>query len=281
MQWTDSPLRLGTCSWTAKGWTTSFYQRTKKPTELIGEYAERFSTVEVDASFYATPRRETVQHWDALTPPGFVFAAKVPRIITHDKFLEGCGQELQAFLDTMGLLGPKLGPLLIQFPYFAKSRGVTLSDFLHRLLNFIHLLPKEGFQFAVEVRNKNWISAPLIDLLGDHQIALALIDHPWMAPPDQLFRQQGILTAPFTYIRWLGDRHAIEKITKVWDKPVLDQRARTETWIPHIKETLDRQVRVYGYVNNHYSGHAPADLAFLQERLGSAPRQDESAAPPP
>ncbi|MBI2433402.1 MAG: DUF72 domain-containing protein [Candidatus Hydrogenedentes bacterium] len=267
MTWQDSLLRLGACSWTAKGWERAFYQRAKRPTDFIAEYAQRYSTVEIDASFYALPKPETVEYWRDSTPDGFVFAAKMPQVITHQKFLEGCGDDLQRSLDTFSLFGEKLGPLLFQFPYFAKAQGVELSSFLRRFLQFSSLLPKAGFQFAVEVRNKTWISQPLIDLFHEHNLALALIDHPWMAPPGQLFRQQGIVTGPFLYVRWLGDRKGIEKMTTVWDKTVIDRTRDMERWAPPIKEVLDRGVRVYGYVNNHYSGYAPADIEFLAQAL--------------
>lgn len=267
MEWPDSPLRLGACSWTAKGWEKVFYQRSKKPTEFIGEYAERYPSVEIDASFYATPRPETVRQWEALTPKGFVFAAKAPRIITHDRFLEDCGADLQQFLDTMSLLGDKLGPILFQFPYFARAQGVQLNTFLQRFLNFAHLLPRSGFQFALEVRNKQWICPPLFDALHEHNIALALIDHPWMDGCDRLFRHQDLITGSFAYIRWLGDRKGIEKITTVWDKPVIDRERDLQRWVPPIKQLLDRQIKVYGYVNNHYSGHAIADINSLEDAL--------------
>jgi uncharacterized protein YecE (DUF72 family) len=265
--WDDGLLRLGACSWTAKGWEKTFYQRAKRSTDFLGEYAERFSTVEIDASFYACPRVETVRNWRAVTPSGFIFSAKIPRIITHDKFLVDCEGELHQFLDTMEQLGEKLGPILFQFPYFAQAKGVSLGHFQERLRDFLPRLPRGQFQFALEVRNKAWVCGELLDTLRAHNIALALIDHPWMAGCEQLFRQDGLVTGPFVYIRWLGDRKGIEKITTVWDKSVVERTRDLARWVPPIKRLIDQQVRVYGYVNNHYSGHAPADLVHLAEAL--------------
>ena len=270
MAWEDTPLRLGTCSWTAKGWEKAFYAKTTKPSAYIAEYAGRFSTVEVDASFYGVPRDTTLDRWYDITPEGFVFSAKAPQAITHERFLEGCGRDLDTFLAAMGRLKEKCGPLLFQFPYFAKRRGVTFQDFLDRLAPFLDLLPREGFRFAVEVRNKAWVCEPLTDLLHHHGVALALIDHPWMARPDTLFRHQGVATADFLYVRWLGDRQGIEKVTKVWDAVVVDRRPELENWAAHLRAALERGLKVYGYVNNHYSGYAPENVAFLESLLGPA-----------
>lgn len=267
MRWNANLLRLGTCSWTAKGWEEAFYASGTKPAQFIAAYAQRYSSVEIDASFYGVPRDSTLIKWREETPDGFVFAAKAPKEITHDRFLVGCEPALTHFLHAMEILGDKCGPLLFQFPYFAQRTGVDANLFLEKLALFLPLLPDSGFQFAVEVRNKQWVSAPLLDLLGSHNVALALIDHPWMSRPKQLLRQINLQTTPFLYVRLLGDRHGIEKKTKVWKEVVINQDDCTAEWIPPIQAALDQQLRVYGYVNNHYSGYAPHDVAVLEAAL--------------
>jgi uncharacterized protein YecE (DUF72 family) len=261
-------IRLGASSWTAKGWLGGFYPSGTPQREFIAHYARRFPTVEVDATFYAIPAASTVDGWSERTPDGFVFAAKAPKTITHERFLEGCGEELATYLGTMARLGDKLGPVLFQFPYFSRKKGVTFSDFMGRLTPFLASLPAERPAVAVEVRNKAWLTPALFDLLREHNVALTLIDHPWMAPPEDLLARDGILTAPFVYIRWLGDRYAIEKITKVWDAPVLDRTQRLEAWASAIRAISAGGRDVFGYVNNHYSGFAPHDLGILGGLLG-------------
>ena len=260
-------LRLGTSSWTAKGWLGAIYPSGTKPADFITEYAKHYDTVEIDATFYATPQESTVLGWKDKTPDGFLFAAKAPKAITHDKFLEDCTGELNGFLRVMALLEDKLGPLLFQFPYFAKRSGVTEDDFLLRLTRFLKELPADHYRFAVEVRNKNWLNPYLFEILHDHNVALCLIDHPWMAPPKVLFNHREILTNPFMYIRWLGDRGGIEKITKVWNQSVVDREADLGHWVPHIKSLLDQQMDVFGYVNNHYGGYAPDNIQQLKRML--------------
>ena len=187
-----SLLHLGTSSWTAEGWEGTFYPANVPESQWITHYAKNFSTVEVDATFYHAPSRKTVQGWRDRTPEGFLFAAKVPQTITHERFLLDCGKETTGFLDTMSILGSRLGPILFQFPYHAKRTGVGLPEFLERLKAFLPGLPSEGFKFAVEVRNKTWLKEPLLSLLSEHGIALALIAHPWMYRPRELFRLEGL-----------------------------------------------------------------------------------------
>jgi uncharacterized protein YecE (DUF72 family) len=75
----------------------------------------------------------------------------------------------------MDALGDKLGPLLFQFGYFNQKVFNTQADFLVVLKPFLKKLPK-GYQFALEIRNKNWMDAQFADVLREHGVALALID---------------------------------------------------------------------------------------------------------
>jgi uncharacterized protein YecE (DUF72 family) len=168
----------------------------------------------------------------------------------------------------MDLLESRLGPIDFQFPYFAKKRQVTQNDFMKRLAPFLEHLPKDGRHYVVEVRNKTWIDRRLTDLLAEHGVTLALIDHPWMHRPGQLARTEGVASGGFAYIRWLGDRYAIEKITTTWGEHVMDRRTDLEEWVPLIRKMLDQQVAVFGYVNSHYSGYAPGDVELLSGLLG-------------
>lgn len=261
-------LYIGTSSWSSKDWIGRFYDPGTKPADFIAQYAEKFNTVEVDSTFYGVPRPTTVEGWKKNTPSGFKFAAKFPQTVTHEKFLENCDADCDAFLNTMSGLEDRLGPLLLQFPYFAKKRGVTEADFVEKLEPFLQRLPQNDFQFAVEVRNKTWINDRLTDLLEKHNAALALIDHPWMHPPDKLKALPKIVTSSFLYVRWLGDRLGIEKLTKTWNENVVDRKKDLENWAPLLNNVLERGVPVYGYVNNHYSGYAPSDAETIRSLLG-------------
>ena len=268
-----SLFRLGTSSWSCADWVGKFYAPGTPPTEFIAAYARNLDTVEIDATFYATPRISVVEGWRDRTPEQFIFAAKAPQVITHEKCLVQCGGELKAFVDVMSVLGPRLGPILFQFPYFSRAGGMTKDELLRRLKPFLASLPN-GFQWAVEIRNKTWLGKPLFELLAEHRVALALIDHPWMWRPGELFAREGVLTGPFAYIRWLGDRYAIERMTSTWGDTVIDRRPDLEEWVPHLQELIDRRLPVFGYVNNHYAGYAADTVALLREMLGTHAPKD-------
>jgi uncharacterized protein YecE (DUF72 family) len=108
-------LRVGTSAFTAAGWETAFYPAGMKPADYLTYYATKFKTVEVDSTFYRTPSVATVNGWERKAPRGFSLAAKVPQLITHEKCLLDCGDDLKRFVETMDLMGGKLGPLLFQF----------------------------------------------------------------------------------------------------------------------------------------------------------------------
>jgi uncharacterized protein YecE (DUF72 family) len=264
-------LRLGTSSWSSQDWVGVFYPPGTTSADFISEYAKHFDTVEVDSTFYRIPPAAMVRNWRARTSPGFLIAAKFPQVITHEKVLVDCAPELSEFLKTMDLLGDKLGPLLLQFPYFNKQAFPLAQDFLARLSKFLDQLPR-GPAYSVELRNKYWINDRLLDLLRSRNISLALIDHPWMAPVDQLFAKQDVVTADFAYLRWLGDRKGIEDKTKHWDKVIIDRTHEMETWIPIIRRLLKRGIRILGYFNNHYAGFAPGSIRLFYEvweRMGA------------
>jgi uncharacterized protein YecE (DUF72 family) len=255
-------LHLGTSSWSSEDWVGVFYSPGASPSDFLGEYARHFDTVEVDSTFYRAPSPAMVKNWHRRTPPGFVFSAKVPRTITHDKVMQDCDAELKEFLAAMDLLGEKLGPLLLQFPYFNKQAFARPEDFLARLEPFLKKLPS-GYSFALEVRNKAWITERFLDVLRQRKIALALIDHPWMTPAQQLMAKLDVATTDFTYIRWLGDRKGIEEKTQHWDRMIVNREREMESWVPAIDKLLERRLRVYAYFNNHYAGHAPGSIALF------------------
>jgi len=255
-------LRVGTSSWSSEDWLGVFCPEDTAPGDFITEYARHFDTVEVDSTFYRSPSPAMVRNWARRTPPGFVFAAKIPRSITHDKVMQDCQDELKEFLSAMDLLGDKLGPLLFQFPYFNKQAFPRPEDFLARLEPFLEKLPT-GYAFALETRNKNWLSEKFLDVLRTHNVALALIDHPWMTPVDQLVKKYDPVTADFTYIRWLGDRKGIEAMTQQWNRTIVNRQREMDTWIPVIDRLLERRLRIYAYFNNHYAGFAPGSISLL------------------
>jgi uncharacterized protein YecE (DUF72 family) len=255
-------LHLGTSSWSSEDWAGPFYPEGTASADFITEYAKHFDVVEVDSTFYRAPSPAMVHNWARRTPSGFQFAAKVPRSITHDKVMQDCDGELKEFLSAMDLLEDKLGPLLLQFPYFNKQAFARPEDFLARLKPFLEKLPS-GYAFALEIRNKYWVNPRFLDLLRAHRVAFALIDHPWMIPIDRLMSQHDPVTADFTYVRWLGDRKGIEEKTQRWNQLIQNREREMETWIPAIDKLLQRRLCIFAFFNNHYAGFAPGSIELF------------------
>jgi len=217
---------LGTSSWSSADWDGVFYPKGMAARDYLACYATKFRSVEVDATFYRIPALSTTRKWRSDLPEGFRLAAKVPQVITHDKGMVDCASDLAAFLAAMEPLGDRLGPLLLQFPYYKKDAEMTEKVFLERLDGFLPLLSKDH-RFALEIRNKGWLKPAFLDRLRKHGVAFALIDHPWM-PQAAQYAAMAPFTADFAYVRWLGDRYGIEKITKSWDKVIVDRSREME-----------------------------------------------------
>jgi uncharacterized protein YecE (DUF72 family) len=130
----------------------------------------------------------------------------------------------------MSVLGDKLGPLLFQFGYFNRKAFKSGAEFVAILKPFLEKLPKD-FKFALEIRNKAWLDAQFTDLLRKHGVALALIDQSWMPRPWEIKEKLDLITADFTYVRWLGDRKGIEELTESWDKTIIDRTSDLQNWV--------------------------------------------------
>lgn len=241
-------LLLGTQGWSYDDWVGNFYPLGLPGNKRLIHYSSVFKTVEIDSTFYAIPRKTTVQNWARQVPDDFTFSVKVPKVITHEKVLEDCDAELESFLNHISLLGDKLGAVLFQFSYGFKPEKFDL------LSAFVQSLP-DGFHFVIEVRNRKWLFDEFTSLLNDHHIALAQIDHPW-------FPRLAETTANFAYIRWLGDR---KKIESDFSHVRFDRSKEYEWWAETIQNLLPNIGKLYAYMNNHYAGHSPTSLSQFRE----------------
>ncbi|MGB7844161.1 MAG: DUF72 domain-containing protein [Candidatus Acidiferrum sp.] len=263
--YSEPRLLLGTSSFTAAGWEGSFYPSGTKPRDFLSFYASQFQTVEVDSTFYRTPSASTVSNWYLRTPADFVFAAKAPQVVTHEKVLVKCEAEFDEFLDRMQLLDEKLGPMLLQFPRFSKSemQAEEFSRHLRFFLNRVKDLPT--CRFVVEIRNRTWLDERFTDLLREYNVALALTDTSFMPRPWEMKPGLDLITADFAYVRWLGDRKGIEEQTKTWDKTVVDRRQDLMNWIDVFRSMVANKkiLKLFAFANNHYQGHAPATIKLF------------------
>jgi len=275
-----SLIRFGTSSFSSSDWVGPFYPRGTKPAAFLGIYAQHYDTVEIDATYYAVPSARVVEGWVQKTPETFLIAAKFPRAIVHggDGPRPDAARVLQPdtsypvrdeFLEVIRGLGPRLGPLVLQLPYFRKEEVPHRTDFLHRLDRFLGDLPGD-LRYAVEVRNRGWLHPELAELCRHHRAALVLVDRAHMPHADEIAFDP--ITTDFTYIRLLGDHHGIERLTKTWDREVIDRGERLDRWAAVLTRLLEREIPAFVYVNNHYAGHAPATLERLRRAFADAAR---------
>ena len=241
---------LGASGWSYKEWEGNFYEKGSRQSKLKA-YSRVFRTAEIDSTFYRNPSKGTVMGWLKYSPSDFVFTAKLPKVITHDKKLglkEDVKADLEVFLELMKplRLGGKLACLLIQLPPKYSFNAENLEAFF-KLLD-------PTFQYAVEFRNTTWLREETWKLLKKYEVAYTIVDEPLLPPEVHL-------TADFAYFRWHG------KGENIWfDYRYSDEEL--DAWVPKVLETAKTAKKVYGYFNNHYHGYAPENCLQLIEKLG-------------
>jgi uncharacterized protein YecE (DUF72 family) len=183
-------IRVGTAGYTYPAWRGSFYPARLAAPRMLPFYAERFGTVEINATFYRMPTPAAVAGWGAATPADFVFSLKAPRRITHVARLAGVEDAVRFLVETARGLGPKLGPLLFQLPpSFRKST--------ERLAGVLAALPPD-LKVAFEFRHPSWFADDVYALLRGRDAALCIVDSEEGTTPD-------VATATWGYVR-LRDR---------------------------------------------------------------------------
>jgi uncharacterized protein YecE (DUF72 family) len=241
---------LGTSGWSYNEWIGPFY--TKMDKSKLRAYAKVFGTVEIDSTFYRYPSKGMVMGWTRYSPEGFIYTAKLPGLITHDKKLnlgEGIEQDLERFIDLMEplVLSGKLGCILIQLPPKYHFRPDNLEA-------FFKILPTH-VKFAVEFRDPSWMRSETWSLLEKYRVAYTIVDEPLLPPETHL-------TSDIAYFRWHG----------CGEKPWYDYRysvQELEPWIPKLKDAAKKVEKIYGYFNNHYHGYAVENCLQVIEMIGS------------
>ncbi len=177
----------GTSGYSYKEWKGRFYPEKMKEAEMLGFYAGRFPTVEINNTFYRMPSADLLRRWAEQTPESFTFVLKAPQRITHMKRLADVGGDVSYFLDTAAALGPKLGPVLFQLPPYMKKD----LDRLTALLDLLPAHPRAAFEF----RHPSWFEDDVREALRARNAALCLADTD-EAPLSEL-----ALTADWGYLR--------------------------------------------------------------------------------
>jgi len=144
------------------------------------------------------------------------------------------------------------------------KNDIPVDEFRRRLRLFLNRLKDQpAVRFAVEIRNKAWLDRKLVDLLGEHNVALALTDHSYMPRPWERIDGLDLATTDFVYVRWLGDRKGIEALTTTWNKTIVDRTEDLRNWAELFRQFVSRNLKVYAYANNHYAGHGPGTVKLF------------------
>lgn len=174
-----SAERIGTAGWSIPALVA--HEFTLEGSGLR-RYASQFQAVEINTTFYRSHRGSTYARWRDDTPPGFRFAVKAPRAITHVARLACEDSVLEAFLLEVGQLGAKLGPVLVQLPPSLKFDRDLAETF------FGQLRRRHSGELACEPRHPSWFEAAPEDLLRRHKVARVAADPP---PTPQAARPGG------------------------------------------------------------------------------------------
>jgi len=180
-------IRIGTSGWQYRDWRGRLYPEGLPQSRWLDRYAQVFSTVEVNNSFYRLPPRDTFEKWRNGTPRGFTFVVKASRYLTHLKRLREAEDGVRRFWDSATGLDRKLGPVLFQLP-------PRFPADLERLETFCSWLPR-GLRAAWEFRDPSWMNDDVFRVLDERGYALVLADRPG-------FRDPLTVTGGWSYVRF-------------------------------------------------------------------------------
>jgi len=230
-------LHIGTSGYQYNDWRGRFYPKDLPKSEWFAHYAEHFEAVELNATFYRLPEAATFERWRNAAPKGFCYALKFSRYGTHMKRLKDASDTIGLFVERADLLGPTLGPILVQLPPRWKVNPARLAAFLKAA-------PKR-FRWAVEFRDPSWLCEDVYALLHEHDVALCI--------HDLIEKHPRVRTANWVYLRFHGDGYAGS-----YSPQALSAVAR---WI---RGYLGGGHDVYAFFNNDIGGHAVSNAADLR-----------------
>jgi uncharacterized protein YecE (DUF72 family) len=240
-------IYIGTSGYNYPEWKGTFYPATLSASKMLPYYAERFSTVEINYTFYRMPTAALVAGWAAQVPGDFKFTLKAPKRITHDRRLRDVAESVRGFCEAASELGPRLGAMLFQLaPNFKKDLAVFDA--------FLDVLPPR-LCAAFEFRHDSWLDDDIYARLRARNLALCIADSEKRTTPV-------MATADYAYFR-LRDEGYTEQHIAEWAEKV---------------RALEMQCRdIYVYFKHEDEGKGPEFGRMLKEFLH--PRPDATPAP--
>ena len=277
-------LKIGTCSWKFDSWKGLFYDSSKtyRPDDYLPEYAQYLDTVEIDQWFWSLfpggirlPDIGTVKTYAESVPDDFIFTVKAPNSLTLThfytkqtrKYAEYAGKSnkyfldnelLERFLERLTLMESKLGPIMFQFEYLNKKKMPSKDVFFERFNEFIVRAPA-GFQYAIEIRNPNYLSSAFFDFLKEHNLGYVYLEGYYMPHIGEVFDKFKPETADFSIIRLHGgDRLEMETETRGhWSQLIAPKPKGLEAAARIVRENQSQKVLTFVNINNHFEGSAP------------------------
>ena len=236
-------VHVGCSGWVYRHWRGTFYPEGLAQKRWFGRYASEFDTVEINASFYRLPLASTFDKWREQAPPGFRYAVKVNRFITHMKKLLDCEEATDQFIALARPLGPALGPLLYQLP-------PSLHKNLERLDAFLSRLPTD-LEHVVEFRHRSWYDKDVLALLDRYGAGFVTHDLVGLKSP-----------------RWASGRTAYVRFHGTGGK----YRGRysdeqMDDWAEWLNNQRELGRSAWAYFNNDIGGDAIEDARNLKRQL--------------
>jgi uncharacterized protein YecE (DUF72 family) len=236
-------IHIGCSGWHYKHWKGPFYPEKLPASKMLDYYAQHFDTVELNTTFYRLPPENGVDQWRESTPPGFTFAAKGSRFITHMKKFSDPALAIERYFERVDRLGSKLGPIVFQTPPWWEAN-------LERLDAFCDALPRRH-RYAFELRNPTWHTADCYRILKRHNAAFCVFEIAGFHSPIEL-------TADWTYVRLHGPGGA-------YQGSYPDETLRT--WAERLRSWSADLRAAYVYFDNDQAGYAVGNALELKRMV--------------
>jgi len=236
-------LFIGTSGWHYRHWRGTFYPDRLPTSRWFTYYRSVFSSVEMNATFYRLPTVQAVLAWKNQAPPGFLYAIKGSRFITHNKKLSDPLPSLRRFRDVISHLGQTLAVILFQLP---PSWGPNLPRLAEFLAAYRRIFPTT--RMCLEFRNQQWYGAETQRMLRDAGIGFCIYHLAGHDSPR-------LVTADFAYVRLHGSG---SRYSGSYDAAAL------QPWADRIRSWRAQGIDCFCYFDNDIGGDAPRDAALLR-----------------
>jgi uncharacterized protein YecE (DUF72 family) len=236
-------IYIGTSGWHYRHWVGKFYPDGVRPDGQFEYYRKYFTTVEVNNSFYRLPSAETFERWKKGAFPGFLFAVKASRYITHMKKLTDVRSSTRYFFENVVHLGRKLGPILFQLPPGWKCNAERLSSFVGGL--------PSRHKYAFEFRNSTWYNDEVYRILRKHNSSFCIYELAGHVSPD-------VITANFVYVRLHGPG---AKYAGSYSNDAL------QAWADKCRKWKSQGLNVFVYFDNDADGYAVFNAMTLKKMV--------------